>query len=108
MSETQRTINAWQRETFGETHPWAAFERMQKEYWELRDAVHKIGGPEGRGFCERGDLEKARGEVADVFITLCRVAEELGCDMQDEVDRKMAINRERKWVVDGTGNGQHV
>lgn len=100
--ETQATITAWQLETFGPTTPWHAFERMQKEYWELRDLIHA----HDRG--EKIDLGKLAGEIADVAITLARVAEVCGVSIDGSVDHKMQINRARKWAVDATGNGQHV
>lgn len=102
--ENQATVAEWADATFGPTTPWRAFERMQKEYWELRDKVYAIGANEGDAF----SLEDARAECADVLITLYRVAEALGCDLAVEVDRKMEINRKRKWVVDANGHGQHV
>lgn len=107
MKENQETITKWQSETFGETTAWAAFTRMQKEYWELRDMLHAMDGRAERD----GDMpdEHAVGmECADVLITLYRVAESVGIDLAKMVDEKMRINRARKWVVDGTGNGQHV
>jgi NTP pyrophosphatase (non-canonical NTP hydrolase) len=93
--ENQGSITAWQIETFGPTTPWLAFQRMQKEYWELRDMIHA------------GYFEKARVECADVLITLFRVAEALGFDLLNEVNHKMAINRVREWDVDADGHGQH-
>lgn len=103
MSETQYTVTDWQFETFGPTNLGLAFERLQKEYWELRDVVHAHGqGPD-----ENRRLKCAE-ECADVLITLYRVAEMLRCDLVYEVDRKMAINRKRKWAVDEKGHGQHV
>ena len=42
------------------------------------------------------------GELADVAIYLLGLAEILGFDLEDEVLRKMAINRERRYeVIDG-------
>ena len=47
--------------------------------------------------------------------TLCDLAEyldilfrQLGTTRQQEVDKKMAINRQRVWKKDGTGHGYHV
>jgi len=36
---------------------------------------------------------------------LYRVADRLGSDLLAEVDRKMQVNRLRKWHLDGTGHG---
>jgi NTP pyrophosphatase (non-canonical NTP hydrolase) len=49
-----------------------------------------------------------KGECADVVITMFRVAEMLGFDLQKAIDSKMAINRERKWRVSPEGIGYHV
>lgn len=32
----------------------------------------------------------------------------LGVDLAEAIDRKMVINRARKWKLDGTGCGQHI
>jgi len=47
-------------------------------------------------------------EAADVLVVLYHFAETLGMNLQEEVNRKMAINRQRRWKLDGTGTGQHV
>lgn len=107
MKETQASITHWQRKTFGESTAQAAFQRMREEYWELRDALHLRGEWADVDLGEKR-LAKAREECADVLITLYRVAELLGVDLHEAVDAKMKINRERRWVVDGSGNGQHV
>jgi hypothetical protein len=80
---------------------------MQKEYWELRDLVYPIS-QEPLDATSYDKVKQARQECADVFITLCRIAETLGCDLMTEVAEKMAINRAREWVVDENGHGQHV
>jgi hypothetical protein len=96
MSETQQSITAWQRETFGETTFEAAYERAWKEIVEMDGAA----ADDHRHLVAK--------ELPDVYITLCRVAEKLGVDLHAAVDAKMAVNRARLWVVDDTGNGQHV
>lgn len=83
-NETQDSITTWQYETFGKTTPWDAFQRMQLEYWELRNA------------CYEGDVAKIATELADVYITLVRIAQEINVDLQTEVNAKMEINRNRK------------
>jgi NTP pyrophosphatase (non-canonical NTP hydrolase) len=107
VSETQKTITHWAHKTFGPTTPWNAFARMQKEYWELRDIVFALDQVPLDPSC-LDKVQKAREECADVLVTLYRVAEVLGCDLHEEVNRKMKINRARKWVVDENGHGQHV
>lgn len=95
MSENQKSITSWQRETFGPTTPKLALSRMHKEYYELARAI------------DEHDLVGAREEVADVLVTLYRVAEELGVDLAEAVNRKMKVNRARSWDVDAFGHGQH-
>jgi NTP pyrophosphatase (non-canonical NTP hydrolase) len=52
--------------------------------------------------------EKIPGELADCDIVLMTLAHRAGIDLQAERDKKMAINRARKWAVDGLGCGQHI
>ncbi len=90
-------IHAWQVETFGPaTSPERAFARCTKEWDELLLALH-----------ESGPADVAE-ECADVAILLCRVAAALGFDLADEIEKKMAINRARKWPAPGTGPSQHI
>ena len=51
---------------------------------------------------------KAGEEIADVVICLTRLADRMGCQLQAEIDAKMAVNRQRKWTLDGDGHGSHV
>jgi NTP pyrophosphatase (non-canonical NTP hydrolase) len=95
MSENQKSITKWQSATFGPTTALLAFRRMQKEYVELKEAI------------QLGYHDKARDEVADVMITLYRIAECLGLDLHEAVNEKMSVNRARTWDVDANGHGQH-
>lgn len=47
-------------------------------------------------------------ECADVQIVLYVLASRLHIDLDAEVQKKMAVNRARKWKLDGSGCGQHV
>ena len=91
LKEDQYTVCAWANKTFGKTNLTAACERAAKEM---------------REFIE-GDLKDVPNECADVVITLFRVADEAGFDLMNEVNKKMRINRQRKWVLNGDGTGQH-
>jgi len=96
MKETQASIVKWADETFGKATRSAAFERLEDEFDELKlDA-------------EDMEWSLAKGECADVLITLYRLASALDIDLHAEVDAKMAINRARKWRSNGDGTGQHV
>lgn len=94
--ETQDTIHAWAVETFGNPTPMRVVERSQEELDELRFELET-----------NGLTEKAIEEVADVFIVLYRLAGDLGVDIHDVIDWKMAKNRARSWNVKD-GVGQHV
>lgn len=95
--ETQQTIGAWQVATFGPLpSPSMGVIRAQDEMDELADAVIA------------GDRDLMGREIADVVIVLSGMAEQLGIDLQAEIDRKMAINRARKWATAGDGTGRHV
>lgn len=41
--------------------------------------------------------DAAPSEIADVVIVLYSLAERLGVDLHEQVERKMAINRARDW-----------
>lgn len=96
--ETSATIAAWAEETFGPVASnMSIWHRAYSEFDELRRKL---------------DLDDrhpdAAREAADVCIVLDRLVHRLGSDMMTERDRKMAINRARKWKLTGDGHGQHV
>ena len=95
MRETQHTISKWATETFGESGTTIRVAiRANEEMAELL-----------RALSVDDKHPKAAEEVADIFIVLYRVAERLGVDIHAEVQRKMAINRARRWNLDGSGHG---
>lgn len=96
--ETQQTISEWIEETFGPAGSNArVVARANEEMAELlRDVTIDDAHP------------KAAEEIADVFIVLYRVATRLGVDIHELIDRKMAVNRARRWKLDGSGCGYHV
>ena len=99
--ETQKTVAEWETSVFG---------RFGVRGSNARHAA--------RTNCEMGELlealtsddnnPKAAEEIAYVIIMLYGLAERLGVDALEEVDKKMSINRSRGWELDGTGHGQHV
>lgn len=96
--ETQKTISDWANETFGTaTSNMRIAVRANEEMAELL-----------RALSADDYSSKAGEEIADVLIVLCRVAERLGVSIENEVNKKMAINRKRQWKKDGTGHGYHV
>lgn len=96
--ETQGSISRWADATFGPVDSCLSiFKRAKKEWRELERKLE--ADPDHPGAAE---------EAVDILIVFCRLWERLGVSCLDEVDRKMAINRARKWVLDGEGHGQHV
>lgn len=98
MRETGSSISEWIADTFGTTgtNERVAI-RANEEMAELLRAVAD-GTP----------ADKVREECADVVIVLARVCARFGGDLFAEIDRKMEINRGRKWALDGSGCGYHV
>jgi hypothetical protein len=96
--EDQASISRWIEETFGPAGTNArVVARANEEMAEmLRSVTSDDNHPE------------LAEEIADVFIVLYRVASRLGVDVHAEIDRKMAVNRARKWALDGTGCGYHI
>lgn len=95
--ETQESINKWAVDTFGKRkYAYTSTIRMNLEVAELLDCIAKQDWP------------RARTECADIYIVLCSVASDFGTDLQDEVNKKMLINRKRKWQLHGDGTAQHI
>ena len=94
MSETQSTINAWQRERFPTAAVGGVIGHLREEFREFLTAVP--GTPE------------AAEEAADIVILLYCIAMLEGFDLHAEIDKKMAKNRTRQWVIQPDGTGRHV
>jgi hypothetical protein len=105
--ESQQSIAQWAAATFGEPGSDMRIAcRANEEMAELLRAL-SISAATSEGYRHRA-TESAAGEAADVVIVLFRLAERMGFDLLAEVDRKMAVNRARRWEVDKSGCGQHV
>ncbi len=98
MREDQTTIERWRTETFGPTSSTMRIAVRANE--EMSELLRALSTDDGN--------PKAAEEVADIVIVLYGVATRLGVDLHAEVDRKMMINRARRWSLDGTGHGYHV
>jgi len=118
-SENQQTVFAWMQETFPGMDPNSPRKSIRlleecielcivsgAQYSEIEDAVVSVLEKEvlNKGF----KPEKIPGEVADVLIVLYGVAGMRGIDLNVEVDKKMVINRARKWKANGDGTGYHI
>jgi hypothetical protein len=98
--ETAETICKWADEAFGPVKDYkAAGERAAKEMLELIEETLK--SPTHLTY-------DAAFEAADVCIVLMRMVQAGGYSFQAVLDSKMRVNRDRRWVPDGTGHGQHL
>lgn len=98
MTETTKTISMWADATFGEPGTEARVATRAAE--EMVEVLRAVTSDAPR--------EKVLEEIADTVIVLARLAARHGGDLWVEVEKKMAVNRTRKWEKDGTGHGYHV
>lgn len=98
MKETQITISAWTEATFGAASSNARVAARANE--EMAELL--------RALTVDDNHPKAIEEAADIVIILYRLAHRMGRDLHEEIDRKMAINRDRQWNVGADGHGYHV
>lgn len=96
--EDQASITQWIEETFGPAGSNARVVARANE--EMAEVLKSVTIDD----CHPSLAE----EMADVVIVLYRVATRLGVDLHGEIDKKMAVNRARKWALDGSGCGYHV
>lgn len=104
MVENQKTIVKWALSTFGEPeNGLSLINRLKEEVYELAAAcvVYENVGT-------KLELQKIMSEIADVVVMAYQVCNWYGHDLHELVDKKMEINRNRKWKVMGNGIGQHV
>ena len=98
QQETQGSVSMWADETFGApSSNMSIGTRANEEMAELLRALAK-----GKS------NDEVATEVADVVIVLYRLADRLGVDLGEAIDRKMRINRARRWNVGADGHGYHV
>lgn len=100
MNETQDTITEWGIQTFGLGTVLGTMLRLSLELNEAMTAVHYEAHP--------GHISD---ELADVDIILDQVFGQLGITAegrQENKNRKMAVNRARKWGRTESGRAQHI
>lgn len=111
MTETFKTIGDWIEETFGDSNrldmsDWyvyqAQFDRVKDEFLELEE---EVSPPSGTGGTSMGAVGR---EAADVVISLAGMCRRYGIDLQEEVNKKMVVNREREWAVLPNGTARHI
>lgn len=98
MSETEQSVVAWADETFGATTSNIRIAARANE--EMAELLRALSVDDAN--------PKAAEEIADVVIILTRLARNLGTSIKSEIERKMEINRLRRWEKDNTGHGYHV
>lgn len=123
MNESTSSIGQWGLETFGPVRDPAAFIGRA-----LEEMVELINGHVQLPAFQLTNLEimqvlanflknkatsynnnAAAAEVADIRIFLEHFNYAIGVDGQEEVDKKMEINRGRSWNIDPkSGTAQHV
>jgi NTP pyrophosphatase (non-canonical NTP hydrolase) len=90
MNTFQKNIKEWGLKTFPMATKDSIICHLQKEVKELKESYN----PE---------------EAADCFILLCHLANKLGCDLLEEAEKKMVINKQRKWgKPDKDGVVEHI
>lgn len=94
VNETMHSVQEWADKTFGPATMFVQVQRAQQEMHELMVAAMNNESPEKIAF-----------EAADVVIVLYRLIAQLN---PEAINRKMAINRARKWHVGADGVGQHI
>lgn len=105
IPESSETIARWAESTFGPATALSTAIRAQKELTELIEmlSLHAEGRVEISS-------HSVMNEVADIRIVLARIQtfHPNGGTAEEAEQRKMEINRARKWKLDGHGHGQHV
>lgn len=99
MNETPKTIWAWMLKTFG-------FEGMTDRYIITRAMMELEEALDALDVSDENTHQCAK-EAVDAIIVLHGIFGKYGYDLQDMIDTKMFINRQRKWQYI-EGRWQHV
>jgi hypothetical protein len=75
---------------------------------KLSEIANRLQEADLLGGVHGGPNSRAGYECADVSIVLVQLASALGVDLQPHVNRKMCINRNRRWKKIDSGRYQHV
>lgn len=96
--ETPKSVGDWGLATFGRPTVKAMLDRMQDELAECEYALHN----------SIVEADVVAEELADAIIVAYHMGAVMKVDLQAHIDRKMAINRQRKWRIRKDGTGQHI
>lgn len=118
MNETQQSVGEWIETTFPGGDPNSprkairALEEMVELCMAAGALTNEIHDAVGRAIAgaasELPQPSKIPIEAADVLIVLYGLAQLRKFDLHAEVDKKMAVNRARKWRALGDGTGYHI
>ncbi len=97
IKSMQQTVKDWITTILPSRDPTKTCIKLVTEAAELLDSVANQASPRSA----------AGEEIADVFILLIDVADQMGVDLEAEFARKMEINKNRTWRV-GNGSLHHT
>jgi hypothetical protein len=112
--ETQETIGKWATENFGRPTPLAVLRRSCDELLEAMEVcvVNNLATRTMFSAMRRGleHLDKYALPEDKIYKLTPEIAKELADSMVVNyfVDRKMDVNRRRKWKKNADGTGQHI
>jgi hypothetical protein len=93
LFESFEEMRLWGEQVFGDVKPRRIVARSDEEMTELKDLLD----------IDNTWTDKAVEEAADVVIILTRAP-----GLAEAIERKMEINRARKWNLRGDGTGYHI
>lgn len=101
-NENQKTITEWCEQHYAGQDPAQRLKDIFEEATELAAALNIVSLDElldvvkkSWGKSDLGDKTQAPGEFGDLRIATSWLASSLGLDDQDELDKKMIVNREK-------------
>lgn len=111
-SETIYTIMRWHTETFPDATLWGQLDKYQEEQNEWIDSNYSDISELADMFIvacgiARFDLQEGFFHIADVFNWYASAEELQLSGLEEAVNKKMEINRQRKWNK-GNGEYKHV
>lgn len=96
--ENQTSVSAWADRTFGPAG--SNLSVAVRANQEMAELLSKLAADDN----DPAAIE----ECADVVIILMRLCDRNGRNLALAIDQKMAVNRARRWRLDGHGHGHHV